>query len=385
MEPSHDAAPHDPAAAPGGPRERPTLQLVSAPKPKLLDQVRTALRVRHRSLRTEEVYVGWVKRFIFFHGRRHPKEMGAKEVGDFLTALAVKNRVSASTQNQALAALLFLYKAVLGQDPGWIEDVVRARRPRRLPVVLSGAEVEALLGALEGVHWLMAILLYGAGLRLGECLSLRVKDVDFARNEILVRQGKGDKDRVTMLPMVVKDALAEQLARTRTLYEREVQEGRGRVPLPGALARKYPNADREWAWQWIFPASRLCVDPRSGQWVRYHLHESVLQKAVRQAARTARITKPVGPHTLRHCFATDLLLAGYDIRTVQELLGHNDVTTTMIYTHVINRGGHGVQSPADRLAGCRYGVSPRDSGGSNDDAARAGAEPKSLNGLRTRD
>jgi integron integrase len=320
-----------------------------AAKPRLLDQVRDAIRARHMSPRTEEAYVHWIRRFILFHGKRHPKEMGPPEITAFLTALAVQRHVSASTQNQALAALLFLYRKVLGSDPGWLEGIVRAKRPQRLPVVLSRHEVSALLAALDGAEWIMAMLLYGAGLRLRECLRLRVKDIDFDRNEILVREGKGNKDRLTMLPASVREPLAAHLERVRTVHERDLKAGFGRVQLPDALARKYPNASREWGWQWVFPASRICRDPRYGAPQRFHIHESVLQKATHAAARKAHIAKPVGPHTLRHCFATDLLAAGYDIRTVQELLGHKDVSTTMIYTHVLNRGGRGVVSPADRL------------------------------------
>jgi integron integrase len=265
--------------------------------------------------------------------------------------------VAASTQNQALAAILFLYTRVLGTDPGWLEDLVRAKRPRRLPVVLSRHEVEKLLGALDGVPWIMGMLLDGSGLRLMECLRLRVKDIDFLRSEIVVREGKGDKDRVTMLPAAVKEPLLRHLKRVHELHARDLRAGLGRVRLPQALARKYPNADRERGWQWVVPAARICTDPRLGAPQRHHLHESVLQRAIREARQRAGIAKPVGPHTLRHCCATDLLEAGYDIRTVQELLGHRDVSTTMIDTHVLNRGGRGVQSPADRLgpgAGGRY-------------------------------
>jgi len=322
---------------------------VAGPRPKLLDQVRDAIRTRHMSPRTEEAYVHWIRRFIFFHHKRHPAEMGPAEITQFLTALAVERHLSASTQNQALAALLFLYREVFGRDPGWLDGLVRAKRPRRLPVVLTRAEMSRLLGALHGVTWIMAMLLYGAGLRLRECLRLRVKDVELSRNEIVIREGKGNKERVTMLPASAKAALSAHLERVRSLHERDLAAGLGHVQLPDALARKYPNADREWGWQWVFPAARICTDPRFGAPQRYHVHESVLQKAIHTAARTAGIAKPVGPHTLRHGFATDLLAAGYDIRTVQELLGHNDVTTTMIYTHVLNRGGRGVVSPADQL------------------------------------
>ncbi len=318
-------------------------------KPKLLDQVRVAIRVRHYSLRTEETYVHWIKRFTLFHGKRHPRDLGKEEISQFLSALAVDRHVSASTQNQALNALLFLYRYVLAQEVGWLDDVVRAKQPQRLPVVLTRQEVRALLGALEGVHWLMGHLLYGAGLRLMECLRLRVKDVDFSANHIVVRQGKGNKDRITMLPLAVKASLVAHLARVQELHQHDLAHGCGRVYLPDALHRKYPNAPKHWGWQWVFPATQISVDPRSGEHQRHHLHEVVLQRAVRAAARQAGIIKPVGCHTLRHSFATHLLEDGYDIRTIQELLGHKDVSTTMIYTHVLNRGGKGVTSPSDRL------------------------------------
>jgi integron integrase len=318
-------------------------------KPKLLDQVREAIRMRHYSLRTEEAYVSWIKRFILFHGKRHPLEMGQQEIAQFLSALAIKDHVSASTQNQALCALLFLYRQVLAQEFGWLDDVVRAKRPRRLPVVLSRQEVRELLSALPGIHWIMANLLYGAGLRLLECLRLRVKDVDFGVNQITVREGKGNKDRVTMLPAVVKAPLAAHVEGVRTLHQRDLEQGFGRVYLPDALKQKYSNAEREWGWQWVFPASRVSVDPRSGERRRHHMHEAVLQRAVKEAARKVGLPKPVSCHTLRHSFATHLLDEGYDIRTIQELLGHRDVSTTMLYTHVLNRGGRGVHSPADRL------------------------------------
>ncbi len=307
------------------------------PYPELLDQVRQAIRTRHYS------------RFILFHDKRDPAEMGAAEVSRFLTSLAVDRRVAASTQNQALAAILFLYKAVLDRDPGWLDDVVRAKRPQRLPVVLTRQEVHDVLAALDGVSWIMGLLLYGSGLRLMECLRLRVQDVDFGRGEVLVRGGKGDKDRVTMLPSAVVPRLSPHLERVCKLHAADLAAGFGRVALPDALARKYPFADREWGWQWVFPASSISADPRTGERRRHHLHESVPQRAIREARRRVGIAKPAGPHTLRHCFATHLLEAGYDIRTVQELLGHRDVKTTMIYTHVLNRGGRGVQSPADRL------------------------------------
>jgi len=300
------------------------------------------------SLRTEEAYVGWVRRFILANGKRHPRELGRREVEAFLTHLAMHGHVAASTQNQALSALLFLYREVLQQELPWMENIRRAKKPERLLVVLSREEVAALLAEMDGVTWLMASLLYGAGLRLMECARLRVQDVDFVRREITVRQGKGGKDRRTMLPAMTVDALQNQLAEARRVHERDLAAGRGAVWLPHALARKYPNAAREWAWQYVFPASSRSTDPRSGIERRHHLDETVLQRAVKQAVRRARITKPATCHTLRHSFATHLIEGGYDIRTVQELLGHKDVSTTQIYTHVLNRGGSGVLSPLDR-------------------------------------
>lgn len=320
-----------------------------APKPKLLDQVRLAIRTRHYSLKTEEAYVGWIKRFIFFHNKRHPAEMGEAEIGQFLSSLARDSHVSASTQNQALNALLFLYREVLHKEIGFVNGVVRAKRPKRLPVVLTRQEVRAVVGFLEGAEWIMAMLLYGAGLRLMECLRLRVKDIDFSSGEIRVRSGKGDKDRVTMLPAAVKEPLRSHLGLVRQQYEADLKSSYAGVSLPHALERKYPNAGKEWPWQWVFPATSLYLDRQSGLRKRHHLHESVLQKAVRQAVLKAGISKPASPHTFRHSFATHLLEDGYDIRTIQELLGHRDVSTTMIYTHVLNRGGRGVNSPADRL------------------------------------
>jgi integron integrase len=317
--------------------------------PRLLDQLRQAIRTRHYSRRTEEAYAAWVRRYILFHGKRHPAMMGAEEVGRFLTSLAVDRRLSASSQSQALSALLFLYQDVLGMKIAWVQDVVRARSSKRLPVVLSREEVRALLDQLHGTRRMMASLLYGAGLRLLECVRLRVKDVDFSRGEIVVREGKGTKDRITMLPEAVRAPLAAHLERVKRRHERDLAAGHGRVLLPHALARKYPNAEREWAWQFVFPASRLTLERETGLLFRHHLHESVLQRAVKEAVRRAGIPKPATCHTLRHSFATHLLEAGYDIRTVQELLGHRDVSTTMIYTHVLNRGGRGVLSPADRL------------------------------------
>jgi integron integrase len=301
------------------------------------------------SRRTEESYVAWIRRYIFFHGKRHPAEMGGPEVTRFLTSLAVDGKVAASTQNQALCALLFLYREVLEVDLPWLDGVVRARRPQRLPVVLTRDEVRAVLQRVEGTPRLMAYLLYGAGLRLLECCRLRVQEVDFASNQIVVRGGKGDKDRLTMLPAAVKVDLARHLEFVREQHRRDLQHGAGWVELPTALARKYPNAGREWAWQWIFPATRIYVDRVTGQRRRHHLHESVLQRAVKDAVLRAGIAKRGSPHTLRHSFATHLLEDRHDIRTVQELLGHHDVRTTMIYTHVLNRGPAAVQSPADRM------------------------------------
>jgi integron integrase len=318
--------------------------------PRLLDRVRDAIRARHFSRRTEKAYVHWTKRYIFFHGKRHPAEMGAPEVTAFLTSLAVQDKVAASTQNQALSALLFLYRAVLGLDLPWLDDIVRAKRPQYLPVVLTRDEVRAVLQRLDGVPRLMALLLYGAGHRLLECCRLRVKDVDFGLNQIVVRDGKGRKDRMTMLPAAVKAALATHLERVREQHQADLRHGAGWVEMPGALARKYPNAGREWGWQWVFPATRFYLDRVTGQRRRHHLHESVLQRAVRDAVRSAGIAKPATCHTFRHSFATHLLEERHDIRTVQELLGHRDVSTTMIYTHVLNRGPAGVQSPADRMA-----------------------------------
>jgi integron integrase len=318
-------------------------------KPKLLDQVRSAIRTRHYSRRTEKAYVAWVRRFVIFHRMRHPAEMGEAEVTEFLSSLAVHGKVSASTQNQALAALLFLYKQVLNQELEWMDGVVRAKMPQRLPVVLSREEVQAVLGQLHGTHRLMATLLYGSGLRLLECLRLRVKDIDFGQNLIVVRDGKGKKDRTTLLPESARKELPRQIRRVEALHSREVERGLGWVELPQALALKYPQAGRELGWQWVFPASRPYLHDETGQVRRHHLHESVLQRAVREAARAARLAKPATPHSFRHSFATHLLEDGYDIRTVQELMGHRDVKTTMIYTHVMNRGPLGVRSPADRL------------------------------------
>ncbi|HEU5051184.1 MAG TPA: integron integrase [Gemmatimonadales bacterium] len=317
--------------------------------PRLLAQLRHALRTRHYSLRTEEAYVAWVRRYVKFHDLRHPAELDPAAVARFLSHLANEGHVSASTQNQALSALLFLYRDVLGRDFGWLDGVVRAKRPKRLPVVLSPDEVRTLLGHLDGERWLMASLLYGAGLRLLEACTLRVKDVDLGQRQVTVRGGKGGRDRATLLPDRLVAPMTEHLARVAEGHRRDLGAGCGRVVLPNRLAEKYPNAGHEWIWQWVFPASRLHFDGRLGEWRRHHVHESVLQRAVREAAHQAGIAKRVSCHTLRHSFATHLLEDGYDIRTVQELLGHKDVSTTMIYTHVLTRGARGVRSPADRL------------------------------------
>ena len=320
------------------------------PPPRLLDRLRAAVRARHYSLRTEEAYVAWVRRYVVFHGKRHPDELGEAEINAFLTDLAVRRKVSASTQNQALSALLFLYRDVLGKSVESLGDVVRARRPARLPVVLTAAEVKAVLARLEGDARLVATLLYGSGMRLMEALRLRVKDLDFALNQILVRDGKGQKDRRTMLPASLAEPLRQHLANAKSLHDADLRTGLGETWLPDALARKFPAATRQWAWQYVFPAPGLSADPRTGKNGRHHLHESTVQKAVKEAVRRACIAKPASCHTLRHSFATHLLEGGYDIRTIQELLGHRDVGTTMIYTHVLNQaGGRGVRSPLDAL------------------------------------
>jgi len=324
---------------------------VGLSKPRLLDRVRDAIRARHYSRRTEKTYVAWIRRYILFHDKRHPAEMGAEEIRRFLTSLAVEGKVAASTQNQALSALLFLYQAVLQQEVPWLDGVVRAKGPHRLPVVLTREEVKAVLERLHGAPRLMAMLLYGAGLRLLECAGLRVKDVDFASNQITVRSGKGARDRVTMLPATAKPDLIRHFERAHRQHLADLQRGAGWVEMPDALARKYPRAGLEWAWQWVFPATRIYVDRLTGQRRRHHLHESAVQRAVKEAVRAAGVAKRASCHTLRHSFATHLLEDGYDIRTVQELLGHRDVATTMIYTHVLNRGPSAVRSPADRVFG----------------------------------
>jgi integron integrase len=315
----------------------------------LLDQVRDRIRRLGMAKRTEEAYVGWTRRFILANGKRHPREMGETEVEFFLTRLASESQVAASTQNQALAALLFLYREVLGVQLPWMEHIRRAKRPEHLPTVLARSEVAALLAQMSGTTALLARLLYGTGMRLMEVLRLRVQDVRFARNEICVRRGKGAKDRVTLLPPGLKSALQAQVTTVRLLHADDIAAGFGRVWLPHALAQKYPNADRDLGWQYLFPSAARSVDPRSGRLMRHHLDERMLQRAVKTAALAAGLEKQVGCHTLRHCFATHLLEDGYDIRTVQELLGHADVKTTQIYTHVLNRGPRGVRSPLDGI------------------------------------
>jgi integron integrase len=317
--------------------------------PKLLDQVRNKIRLKHYSIRTEQAYTDWVRRFILHFDKKHPREMGAVEVEQFLTYLAVQGRVAASTQNQARCALLFLYREVLEIKLPWLENVEQAKTPKRLPVVLNRDEVQAILSRLTGTQWLITSLLYGTGMRILEGLRLRVQDVDMKRREILIRDGKGFKDRVTMLPASLVATLQAHLIKVRELHETDLAQGFGAVYLPYALDRKYPNAPKEWAWQYVFPAAKLSTDPRSGAVRRHHVQEQAIQRAVKQAVRDAGLTKAATPHTFRHSFATHLLEGGYDIRTVQELLGHSDVSTTMIYTHVLNKGGRGVVSPLDQL------------------------------------
>lgn len=316
-------------------------------KPKLLDQVRNAIRVKHYSFRTEEAYTDWIRRFILFHDKRHPDSMGEEEVAQFLTHLAREGNVAASTQNQALNALLFLYKEVLKQEIGWLQQVERAKKPPKLPVVLSRDEVRQIFVHLKGMPKIMAGLLYGSGLRLMECVQLRVKDIDFAYAQITVRDAKGGKDRITMLPLNLAEPLRRHLFRVKAQHEQDLEDGFGQVHLPFALARKYPSAAREWGWQYVFPSSRISQDPRTGAQQRHHVAEGILQSALKNAVRASGITKRATCHSLRHSFATHLLTKGYDIRTVQELLGHKDVSTTMIYTHVLNKPGLGVKSPLD--------------------------------------
>ena len=324
------------------------MPVVPTTRPGVFDDVRCALRLRHYSPRTEDAYLGWVRRFAQFHGYRDPRRLGTDDVRRFLNALAMRG-VSASTQNQALGAILFLYQTVLRMAVPEMQALVRVRRPVRLPVVLSREEVAALLAQLHGVDWLMAALLYGGGLRLMECVELRVKDLQLDRGELMVRDGKGGKDRVTMLPVAVRPGLLAHINARRRLHVADLAAGRGSVALPDQLARKYPNAPIEWGWQWVFPATRFYRHSTTGVLRRHHLHESVLQKAVKRAGLQAGLPRAATCHALRHSFATHLLEAGYDIRTIQELLGHRDVSTTMIYTHVLNRGGRGVRSPLDAL------------------------------------
>jgi len=322
----------------------------NTPPPKerrLLERVRNAIRRLHYSRRTEETYIHWIKRFIYFSDRRHPGEMGAAEVTAFLNYLARERSVAAATQNQALSALLFMYKEVLAEPLPWLDELDRVKKPARMPTVLTAGEVRRLLAAMSGTKWLMASLLYGGGLRLRECLKLRVKDLDFEYRQILVRDGKGAKDRVTMLPESLIDSLKGHLERVRRLHERDTARGYGDVELPDALARKYPRAPYEWGWKFVFPSHKLSTDPATGVIRRHHVYENFLIRGVKDAVRAAGIVKHVSCHTLRHSFATHLLESGYDIRTVQELLGHADVSTTMIYTHVLNKGGRGVVSPLD--------------------------------------
>jgi len=318
-------------------------------KQRILDQLRDKIRRYNYSIRTEKAYIDWNKRFIIFHNKKHPLEMGATEVEQFLTHLAVKGKVAASTQNQAMSAILFLYKEVLDTDPGFIQNVKRAKKPEKLPVVFTKKEIRRVLERLDGAYWIMAHILYGAGLRLMECVRLRVKDIEFANKQILVREGKGLKDRVTVLPETVIRPLRQHLEKVKAMHQKDLAEGFGEVYLPYALERKYPRSNIEWGWQYVFPSKQRSTDPRSGKIRRHHLDEKTLQRALKKAIRAAKVNKPGSCHTLRHSFATHLLESGYDIRTVQELLGHRDLRTTMIYTHVLNRGGQGVISPSDVL------------------------------------
>jgi integron integrase len=317
--------------------------------PRLLEQVREIIRLKHYSIRTEQTYLHWIKRYILFHAKRHPREMGAPELTAFLSHLAIKGNVAAATQNLALNAVLFLYREVLKIELPWLTDVQRAKKPERLPLVFTRDEVKRLLAQLDGTRWLLIALIYGGGLRLLECARLRVKDVDFHYSQLIIRDGKGQKDRVTTLPDLLREPLRQHMTRVKERHLQDIAEGYGRVYLPNALDRKYPQADREWGWQYVFPAANRSVDPRSKVERRHHVSESAIQKAVKNAIRKASIIKPGSVHTLRHSFATHMLESGADIRTVQELLGHKDVSTTMIYTHVLQKGGKGATSPLDRL------------------------------------
>lgn len=314
---------------------------------KFLDQVRQVMRKKHYSYKTEEAYVSWAKRFILFHDKRHPAQMGEKEIASFITDLAVNGKVASSTQNQALNAIVFLYKKVLRVDLGDFGPMERAKRPQKIPVVMSVKEVDSVLSYLSGTNRLMAQVLYGSGLRVKECMRLRVNNIDYDMNQIIVINGKGAKDRATLLPKKIQPLLKDHLRKIKTIHENDLKNGFGEVYLPYALERKYKNAAKEWKWQYVFPASKISTDPRGGKKRRHHFDESVLRKAVRMAGKTADINKVIGPHTFRHSFATHMLENGYDIRTVQELLGHKDVSTTMIYTHVMKKGGLGAKSPLD--------------------------------------
>ena len=321
---------------------------LTSQKPKLLDQVRQAIRTRHYSIRTEEAYVQWIKRFILFHNKRHPEKMGELEINQFLTHLAVKEKVSASTQNQALCSIIFLYKEIIKKEISDLGNIVRAKKPQKLPVVLSPEEVKSIINRLKGVNWIIGNLLYGAGLRQMECLRLRVQDIDFQYNQIIVREAKGKKDRKTMLPNIVKNPLKEHLEKVEKIHCKDLESGFGEVYLPYALERKFKNASKEWKWQYVFPSSKISIDPRSTKQRRHHWDPNRITNALKSAVKQVGINKRVSSHTLRHSFATHLLESNYDIRTVQTLLGHKNVTTTMIYTHVLNKGGMGVVSPADR-------------------------------------
>jgi integron integrase len=317
--------------------------------PKLLNQVRNALRTRHYSIRTEEAYLNWIKKFILFHKKRHPKEMSEKEINEFLTHLAVNKKVSASTQNQALCAIVFLYKHILNIELLDLNDITWAKKPQKVPEVFTQQEVQHVISHLKEIHWIIGVLMYGTGMRLMECLRLRVKDIDFSSHKITIRSGKGEKDRITMLPELIVPALQNHLQQVKKQHDQDLKKGYGTVYLPYALEKKYPNANREWIWQYVFPSAKLSTDPRSNVKQRHHLDEASIQRAVKKAIRQAGIRKHASCHTLRHSFATHLLESGYDIRTVQELLGHEDVNTTMIYTHVLKKGVLGVRSPADMM------------------------------------